>query len=46
MKNMWKEIKSIMSLKAREPETLRTTVNNKVEFVTNPKDIANNLNSF
>ena len=45
MKNTWTRIKSIVSLKVSESESPNTTVNSKVEYLTNPVDIVNSLNN-
>ena len=46
MKNTWKGIKTIISLKTSESESPKTIVNSNGEFLTNPVDIANSFNNF
>ena len=44
MKNTWKGIKSIISLKTSESESPETIVNSKGEFLTTPIDIGSSFN--
>ena len=46
IKNTWKEIKSIISLKTKESQSPKIILNNKSEFLINPNDIANQFNNF
>ena len=46
MKNTWKGIKSIVSLKAKESESPKAILNNKGEVLTNPTDITSSFNNF
>ena len=46
MQNIWKGIKSIISLKPSESESPKTIDHSKGEFLTNPIDIANSFNNF
>ena len=46
MKNTWKGIKFIISVKVSESGSLETIVNSNGEFLTNPIDIANSFNNF
>ena len=46
IKNTWKEIKSIISLKTKESQSPKIILNNKSEFLINPNDIANQFNKF
>ena len=45
MKSTWTRIKSIVFLNVSESESPNKTVNSKVEYLTNPIDIANILNN-
>ena len=46
MKNTWKGIKSIISLKEKESESPKTILNNKGKYFTKPIDIASSFNNF
>ena len=46
IKNIWKGIKSIISLNTKESESPKIILNNKGEFLTNTNDIANQFNIF
>ena len=46
MKNTWKGIKPIISLKAKESESPKAILNNKDEVLTNPIDIASSMNNY
>ena len=46
IKSTWKEIKSIIPLETRETESPKIIFNGKGQFLTNPMDIVNSLNSF
>ena len=46
IKNTWKGIKSIISLKTKEYQSPKIILYNKSEFLINPNDIANQFNKF
>ena len=46
MKNKWKGIKSIISLKAKESESPKIILSNKGKVLTKPIDTANSFNNF
>ena len=46
IKNIWRGIKSIISLNSKESESSKIVLNNKGKFLTNPNDIANQFNNF